>query len=247
MLAAMRVLVPLPEEDFDPTEAAVPWKLLTAAGHALAFATPTGRQGRADPRVLHGTGFGPLSPFLRARSDARQAYAEMTQDDAFRHPKRFEDVGPETFDALILPGGHAPGMRPYLDSTVLHQIIADAMRADKPVGAICHGVLAAARADGVLEGRRTTCLLQSQEMLAYQLTRLWLGKYYRTYDETVQAEVTRLIGPRGEMVVGPKPLLRDALDALQRGFALRDGNYVSARWPGDAYSFTQAFTELLTD
>jgi hypothetical protein len=28
-------------------------------------------------------------------------------------------------------------------------------------------------------------------------------------------------------------------------FVLVDGHYVSARWPGDAYTFTRAFTRLL--
>jgi protease I len=38
-----RVLMPLPARDFDPTEAAVPWAMLTAAGHNVIFATPDGR------------------------------------------------------------------------------------------------------------------------------------------------------------------------------------------------------------
>lgn len=36
------VLMPLPDRDFDVTEVAVPWKLLTEAGHSVVFATETG-------------------------------------------------------------------------------------------------------------------------------------------------------------------------------------------------------------
>jgi putative intracellular protease/amidase len=35
----VRVLIPLPDRDFDVTEVAVPWRLLRAAGHQVVFAT----------------------------------------------------------------------------------------------------------------------------------------------------------------------------------------------------------------
>ena len=40
----MRVLIPLPDRDFDVTEVAVPWRLLTDAGHEVVFATERGAQ-----------------------------------------------------------------------------------------------------------------------------------------------------------------------------------------------------------
>ena len=46
-------------------------------------------------------------------------------------------------------------------------------------------------------------------------------------------------------LLGPKPVLRDDMAHLQRGFTVRDRNYVSARWPGDAYNFSLAFIEML--
>ena len=38
-----RVLMLLPARDFDPSEAAVSWEVLTRAGHTVWFATPDGR------------------------------------------------------------------------------------------------------------------------------------------------------------------------------------------------------------
>jgi putative intracellular protease/amidase len=35
------------------------------------------------------------------------------------------------------------------------------------------------------------------------------------------------------------------MEHLTRGFSVVDRNYVSARWPGDAYSFALAFLKLL--
>lgn len=35
----MQVLMPLPDNDFDVTEVAVPWHILTSAGHRVTLAT----------------------------------------------------------------------------------------------------------------------------------------------------------------------------------------------------------------
>jgi hypothetical protein len=49
-----RVLLPLPARDFDPSEAAVSWRVLVDAGHAVYFATPDGRAAMADDIMLTG-------------------------------------------------------------------------------------------------------------------------------------------------------------------------------------------------
>lgn len=48
------VLIPIPKTDFDPTEAAVPWKILRAAGHSTVFATPDGTPAQAHKLMLTG-------------------------------------------------------------------------------------------------------------------------------------------------------------------------------------------------
>jgi protease I len=163
---------------------------------------------------------------------------------------RYEQIEAHDFDGLLLPGGHAPGMRGYLESTVLKSVVSSMFLARKSVGAICHGVVLVARslgADGlsVLHGRQTTALLQSQELLAWSLTRAWLGDYYRTYPQTVQAEVTEALASPEDFIAGPLPLRRDTPGKLRSGFALRDGNYLSARWPGDAHRFANDFCAML--
>ena len=50
------VLIPIPSRDFDPTEVAVSWKVLKRLGHSVVFATPAGREGRADDIMLTGEG-----------------------------------------------------------------------------------------------------------------------------------------------------------------------------------------------
>ena len=49
-----RILIPLPSYGFDPTEVAIPWKLLTQAGFEIVFATPIGEQASPDSKMLKG-------------------------------------------------------------------------------------------------------------------------------------------------------------------------------------------------
>jgi putative intracellular protease/amidase len=156
----------------------------------------------------------------------------------------------EKVDAFLLPGGHAQGMKYYLESAKLQKLVADAFARRLPVGAICHGVLLAARArasDGrsVLHERRTTALTRTLELGAWALTALWLGNYYRTYPTTVQEEVTTALAQKSNFEAGPPAILRDSPTHLERGFVVRDGNYVSARWPGDAHRFASDFAAIV--
>ena len=245
-----KLLIALPNQDFDPTEVAVPWRILQAKGHELVFATPDGGPASADPVMVTGQGLGLLAGVLRADANGRQAYEALLRDAAFQRPLAYAALQADEFAGLILPGGHAQGVRPYLESTALQAFVAAMFALDKPVGAICHGSVVAARsrdAQGrsVLHGRRSTALTAQMELTAWWLTRAWMGDYYRTYPETVQSEVTRALAKPGDFDAGPVSLRRDAPGHLGLGFAVRDGNYLSARWPGDAHRFAEEFALML--
>jgi len=247
-----RVLIPVPSYGFDPTEVAIPWQLLSQDGHDIVFATPDGEKASADQRMLSGDGLGIWKHTLRARQDAIDACHEMENDNSFRHPVNYADVIESHFDATFLPGGHDKGVKDFLESPLLQKAVADFFSAAKPVAAICHGVVLAARSidpdtgKSVIFNYKTTALLKSQERLAYHLTRLWLKDYYLTYPElTVEDEVKAALSDDRNFVTGPTPLSRDSIDQLGKGFVVRDRNYVSARWPGDIYNITLKFMELL--
>ncbi|PRY37954.1 type 1 glutamine amidotransferase domain-containing protein [Umezawaea tangerina] len=244
----MRVLVPLPDRDFDVTEVAVPWRMLRDAGHKVVFATEEGGRPEADPLLLTGVLFGQLG----ADPEPKAFYRELLADEAYQKPLTWADVEPADYDGLVLPGGHAPGMRQYLGSEVLRDKVARFWALDRPVGAICHGVLVLARAldpatgASVIAGRRTTCLPKYMERGAYFLTAWRRGRYYRTYPAYVQDEVVAALRDPDQFQRGPTELSRRGT-ATDDGpaFVVRDGNYVSARWPGDAYLFARRFLELL--
>ena len=251
-MTTKKILVPLPAYGFDPTEAAIPWKILSEKGFEVVFATPDGKPASGDRLMLKGERLGIWRPVLRTRKDAVAAYREMEVCGAFIHPRAYAEVQEASYDALLLPGGHDKAIKEYLESTVLQQLVADYFIVGKPVGAICHGVVLAARSidsgtgKSVLYNYRTTALLKAQEMLAYKLTRLWLKDYYLTYPGiTVEDEVTNALSSSENFLRGPNPMLRDDHHHLSRGFTVRDKNYLSARWPGDAYSFSVEFAAML--
>jgi putative intracellular protease/amidase len=250
-VAERTVVMPLPHVGFDPTESAVPWQVLTAHGATLVFATPDGKVAAADDRMLTGEGLGRYAERLRADAGARAAYERMRGSGDFTNPRPWTELRASDYDALLLPGGHAKGMKPYLESPVLQKFVGEFFASGRPIGAICHGVVLAARSKlpgttlSVLAGRTTTALPKRMERLAWQLTRKTLGDYYRTYPTYVQDEVAAAVGAEGEYEVGPGGFRRDRPDDLAPGFVVVDGRSVSARWPGDAHRFAAAMLDQL--
>ncbi|MCV7028529.1 type 1 glutamine amidotransferase domain-containing protein [Mycobacterium sherrisii] len=280
------VLIPIPDRDFDPTEVAVSWLVLTRDGHDVRFATQNGTAGVADDIMVTGRGldiwsalpvlsFVPLVGLaLRANGNARDAYAAMVRCDEFRHPVSWHEATLDGADALLLPGGHrARGMRSYIDSDILQRLVVDAFARGMIVAAICHGVLLAARSidpytgRSVLYGRKTTALTWAMERLAWRLTRItrfWDPDYYRTYTEepgqpsgymSVQSEVTRALKDPADFCdvergtphawLKSSGLARDTATDARPAFIVDDGNYLSARWPGDTHTFAGILSRKL--
>ncbi|HEU0033431.1 MAG TPA: type 1 glutamine amidotransferase domain-containing protein [Kofleriaceae bacterium] len=236
------VAVPLPDKDFDVTEVAVPWKLLVEAGHEVVFATEHGTTPSCDPLLITGVVFGALG----AREEPIAFYRELETASTFTSPRRWSDLDPAAFDALLLAGGHAPGMKQYLGGEAVHRLTAAFFATAKPIAAICHGVLVAARSkrasDGqsVLHGTRTTCLPKYMERSAYLATFWRRGRYYRTYPAYVEDEVRAALAKPDDFERGPRTLSkRGTRDDDSAAFVVEDGRYVSGRWPGDAYLFAK--------
>ena len=281
------VLIPIPDRDFDPTEVAVSWRVLTGDGHRVIFATESGTPAVADDIMVTGRGLDFWSALpvlgtipmvglmLRANKDGRNAYADMLRSAEYRHPVSWTEASLDGVDALLLPGGHrARGMRGYIDSAVLQRLVVDAFARGMLVAAICHGVLLAARSvdtgtgQSVLCGRKTTALTWALERTAWKLTRVtrfWDRDYYRTFPEqpgqpggymSVQSEVTRALKDPADFcdVTRATPhrwlkssgMVRDTPTDSRPAFVVDDGNYVSARWPGDTHTFAMVLSQKLS-
>ena len=185
------VLMPLPAADFDPTEVAVSWQVLAAAGHDVVFATPSGQRGQADDLMVTGRGLDPwgfvpglrrltvVGRVLRADADARRVVRRIAERRGLRGAAAL-GRGPAERLRRVGAARRAPGAAGCvrLEGPEVQQMAVDAFRAEKPVGAICHGVLVAARAvdpvteRSVLYGRRTTALTWALEDKAWGIARL---------------------------------------------------------------------------
>ncbi len=248
-----KILIPIPSYGCDPSEVAIPWKMFTKNKFKIVFATPIGEKANADAVMLNGKGLGPLKRILIARKDAREAYNEMYKSKEFSNPIAYADIKETDFDAIFLPGGHDKGVREYLESKTLQNVVVDFFENNKKIAAVCHGVVLLARSINIKTGKsvlynyKTTALLKQQELLAYNLTKLWVDDYYLTYSTTVEDEVVSVLESKENFKHGSNPLFRDTLQNLKPGFIVRDKNYVSARWPGDIYNLSLEFIKMLNE
>lgn len=287
-----KIIIPLPAYDFDPTEVAIPWKKLREQGCEVMFSTPDGQVAAGDAMMLSGEGLDPwgwipvlkkirfVGLILRADKQARMAYQEMQRDHHFQNPCKYIDLKVDSYDGLLLPGGHAPRMKPYLEDTNLQAFVVDFFESKnesgqhKPIAALCHGVVLAARSvskstgKSVLYGKQTTGLTWALENSAWKLTkyfaRFWDPGYYRTYMEepgepkafrSVEHEIKRALKNADDFLDVPKSVAnyalktsgvaRDSSDNSNAAWVVQDGNYLSARWPGDAHTLAREFARIL--
>ena len=233
-----KILIPLPDNDFDLTEVAVPWKLLSQNNYTIFFATENGNRANCDPKLITGVIFGQLG----AEKKAIEFYRELEKDESFLHPIKYNEIIPGEFDLLVLPGGHAQGMKQYLESHVLQQNVLRFFQLNKLIGSICHGCIVLARTidpatgKSVIHNRKLTGLTKFLERIAYYITFWKLGKYYRTYPAYVQEEVKGCLKEKNNFKSGGNQF---------KPYVCTDGNLITARWPKDAYLFAETLIQKL--
>lgn len=238
MYVTKRILISIPDQDFDTTEVSIPWLKFIESGFEVIFSTETGKVGTTDPLLLKGVLFGKLG----AKPEAIEAYGKLEQNYHFNNPIPYYDIQPMDYDLLMLPGGHAKGMKQYLESRTLQDKVLTFMNQKRFVAAICHGTIVLSRTrdpkteKSILYGRKVTALTKTLERTAYYLTSWKLGQYYRTYPEYVEDEVKNSLCSSGDFQHGKAPWIP---------FCLTDGNLITARWPLDAHLFAQTLVERL--
>src|SRR3546814_6681454 len=81
----MRILLPLPRHDYDPSEVAVSWRTLRASGHDVRFATPDGAQALPDPLMLSGEGLKRKSTRLNPVTNAHLVCSRLLEKKKNKH------------------------------------------------------------------------------------------------------------------------------------------------------------------
>ncbi len=138
-MAQKRILM-LVGDYVEDYEVMVPFQALQMVGHTVHAVCPGKKAGELVRTAIHDF-------------EGDQTYSEKRGHN-FTLNATFSEVKPETYDALVIPGGRAPEYL-RLNPQVL-EMVRHFAQARRPIAAICHAaqVLAAAR---VLEGRRCSC------------------------------------------------------------------------------------------
>ncbi len=231
------ILMPIPNRGFDPTEAGVPWRLMRSRGYRVVFATPDGNQGQADPTLITGKGLGLLGRFMMADANGRSAYEEMTQVADFQCPIRYDAIRSQDFDALLLPGGHAPAYvlisnRRCCSRSSSTSFAPASRSAPSVTGSCCVRELAVRIAGRSFTEGKQRALPKAWNWPARLFTRLHLLHYHQTYATSVEEEVRAVLANRDDFISGPFSIRRDSPG--KRGWDLRFRTAITCRPAGPA-------------
>ncbi|MFQ5988682.1 MAG: DJ-1/PfpI family protein [Candidatus Methylomirabilales bacterium] len=120
-------------------EAMVPFQMLTMVGHTVHAVCPDKKGGDVVRTAVHDF-------------EGDQTYTEKRGHN-FAINANFDEIKPEAYDGLVIPGGRAPEYI-RLNEKVL-DIVRHFAKARKPIAAICHGLQVLTAAD-VVQGKLCT-------------------------------------------------------------------------------------------
>lgn len=187
-------------------EAMQPVKMLREAGHSITFATPTGRAPTLDKGSINPMFFGGDTRALQQHLDLLNSLAvtSPTQSPVISLT-RVAQIGYEQFDAVFVPGGHAP-MQDLLVSSELGKLLSEFHRRGKPTALVCHGPIALL---STLPNANefTAALARSNKAAAPQ----WIYAGYRmTVFSNAEEEASKAQLNGGEMKFYPQTALEQA-------------------------------------
>jgi len=118
-------------------EVMVPFQALLMVGHTVHAVCPGKKSGEYVRTAIHDF-------------EGDQTYSEKRGHN-FALNATFDQVKPEDYDALVIPGGRAPE---YLRLNVrVIEIVHHFSKTNKPIAALCHGAQILATAD-VIQGKK---------------------------------------------------------------------------------------------
>ena len=139
-------------------ELAAPYYVLKDAGATITLASPKGGQPPLDPKSDQPENQTELTKRFRADTAAQAQLAST---------RKLADVSADDFDAVFYPGGHGP-MWDMPDNATSIALIEAFVKADKPVGAVCHAPVALVNVRGkdgeyLVKGKRVSGFTNEEE------------------------------------------------------------------------------------
>lgn len=139
-------------------ELAAPYYAFLDAGAKVIIASPRGGIPPVDPK----------SNLPDNETEATRRFkADQAAQDDLAHSIRLSEASVNDYDAIFFPGGHGP-MWDLAGDPDSKTLIEAFVRADKPVGAVCHASAVLADVEGkdgglLVKGRRVTGFTNAEE------------------------------------------------------------------------------------
>lgn len=139
-------------------ELATPYFTFKDAGANITIASPQGGIVPLDPKSEQAAWQTPATERFTANPEAMAA---------IQNAVKLEQISAEEFDALFIPGGHGP-MWDLANNTALSRIIEAFDKKEKPIGAVCHGVVGlvgpeSANGQALVDGLNVTSFTNAEE------------------------------------------------------------------------------------
>jgi putative intracellular protease/amidase len=140
-------------------EFAAPYYVLKDAGVEITLASPKGGQPPLDPK----------SDLPENQTETTKRFrADAAAQAQLANTKKLADVSADDFGAVFYPGGHGP-MWDMPDNATSIALIEAFVKADKPVGAVCHAPVAFVNVRGkdgeyLVKGKRVTGFTNTEEV-----------------------------------------------------------------------------------
>ena len=140
-------------------EFAAPYYVLKDAGVEITLASPKGGQPPLDPK----------SDLPENQTETTKRFrADAAAQAQLANTKKLADVSADDFGAVFYPGGHGP-MWDMPDNATSIALIEAFVKADKPVGAVCHAPAAFVNVRGkdgeyLVKGKRVTGFTNTEEV-----------------------------------------------------------------------------------
>ena len=139
-------------------EFVAPYYTFLDAGAVVTIASPKGGEPPLDPK----------SDLPENQTEATERFKkDLAAQAALASTVKLADVRAEDYDAIFYPGGHGP-MWDMPDNVTSIALIEAFVKADKPVGAVCHAPVALVNVRGqdgeyLVKGKRVTGFTNAEE------------------------------------------------------------------------------------
>lgn len=139
-------------------EIAVPYYVFKDAGAEVSLASPKGGRVPLDPKSRS---------IILATFGTKRFLKDEEAMNFLSHSTVLKDIKAEDFDVIFLPGGHGP-MWDLAGDKRLEQLLEAFNRENKPIGAVCHGVVGLLsmqndQGESWIRGKQLTCFSNSEE------------------------------------------------------------------------------------